>query len=66
MVIFGSISIAQALMADRLIDDYRLVVCPVVLGSGRPLFAGNSRLLNMKLVNSKALDRGGVLLKYRE
>ena len=43
-----------------------MVICPVVLGNGRPLFAGNTRPLNMKLLGSKALDRGGVLLEYRE
>ncbi|HYS52369.1 MAG TPA: dihydrofolate reductase family protein [Thermoanaerobaculia bacterium] len=66
MVIFGSISVAQALMAERMIDEYRLVVCPVVLGSGRPLFADNSRPLNMQLMSGKVLDRGGVLLKYSD
>ena len=64
IVMFGSISIAQALMADGLIDEYRLVICPIVLGSGRTLFAGNRGPVNLKLVSARPLDRGGVLLKY--
>jgi len=66
MVIFGSISVAQALMAERLIDEYRLVVCPVVLGSGRPLFANKDKPVNMRLMSAKAMDRGAVLHTYRE
>jgi dihydrofolate reductase len=64
IVMFGSISIAQALMDEGLIDEYRLVVCPIVLGSGRTLFADNKGPVSMKLTSSKRLDRGGVLLQY--
>ena len=39
---------------------------PIVLGSGRPLFAGNNREIKMKLTSAKAMDRGATLLTYRE
>src|SRR5688572_29085027 len=63
MVIWGSISLAQSLMNDELIDEYQLIVCPVVLGSGRPLFP-NEDSVNMKLLTTQSFDRGSVLLAY--
>jgi len=64
MLVSGSITIAQALIDAGLIDEYRLVLCPVVLGSGRPLFRDNARLIPMKLVSAKTLDRGAVSSIY--
>ena len=64
IVIWGSISVAQSLITEGLIDEYRLVVCPVVLGSGRPLFRDKADALGMTLLETKAHDRGSVLLKY--
>ena len=64
MVIWGSISLAQSLMVEGLIDEYQLVVCPVVLGSGKPLFRGKLDSA-MKLRKTKSFDRGTVLLAYQ-
>jgi dihydrofolate reductase len=65
MIIFGSISVAQSLMNEGLIDEYRLVVCPVVLGNGRPLFREHVDQTEMKLQEAKPFDRGEVLLTYQ-
>ena len=64
MLISGSISMAQALIGGGLVDEYRLVQCPVVLGSGRQLFRDNARSIPMKLLNASTLDRGAVSLIY--
>jgi len=39
MVVWGSLSLAQSLMKERLVDEYRLWLCPIVLGKGKRLFA---------------------------
>jgi dihydrofolate reductase len=65
MAIFGSGEIVSALTRKGLIDEYRLFVCPVVLGSGKPLFARLSDTLNLRLLNSQPFASGVVLLYYR-
>ncbi len=55
MVIFGGADIASTFMQNNLIDEFRLVVNPVVLGSGNPLFKNTNKRLNLKLINTKTL-----------
>ncbi|MEX2284379.1 MAG: dihydrofolate reductase family protein [Gemmatimonadota bacterium] len=64
MVIWGSISLAQSFMRENLIDEYQLVVCPVVMGSGKPLFDNQAGPSDLKLLSTKSFDRGTVLLAY--
>jgi dihydrofolate reductase len=64
MVVWGSLSLAQSLIDAGLIDEYRLVVCPRVLGRGRPLFQNTSPSMEMRLLEAKTFDRGAVSLKY--
>lgn len=65
MVIWGSISVAQSLIQEGLIDEYRLVICPVVLGSGRPLFLNEVDSFGLKLLEVKKFELGAVQLKYK-
>lgn len=62
IVVWGSLALAQSLMNDGLIDEYQLVVCPVALAHGRPLFERDSGPL--RLVRTTSFDRGAVLLVY--
>jgi dihydrofolate reductase len=64
MLVSGSISVAQSLVDHGLVDEVRLVMCPVVLRSGRPLFRDKVGPIEMRLVTAKALDRGAVSLVY--
>jgi dihydrofolate reductase len=64
MVVWGSISLAQSLIDAELVDEFRLVVCPVVLGSGRPLFGEKVGALDLELLGAKAEDGGAVSLRY--
>lgn len=65
MVLWGSISLAQSLMKEGLIDECQLRVCPVVLGNGRPLFPHDINPVDMKLRETKTYDSGLVLLDYQ-
>jgi dihydrofolate reductase len=65
IVLWGSISLAQSLMSEGLIDEYHLRVCPVVLGKGRPLFADSIKTPGMKLLETKAYKAGLVSLRYK-
>ena len=65
IVLWGSISLANSLMKENLIDEYHLRICPVVLGSGKKLFEDISERLKLKLVNFKRYESGLVLLEYK-
>ena len=60
----GGARFAQSLSREGLIDVYRLTVHPVVLGSGKPLFADLAQPLNLKLVDEKRLASGVLVLTY--
>jgi dihydrofolate reductase len=62
MVIWGSISLAQSLMSEKLIDEYQLVICPIALGEGRPLF--REPTMGMRLVKTESFARGAVIVAY--
>ena len=64
MVIFGSGSIVSTFMQLGLIDEYRIIVNPIVLGNGNPLFKGINGKQNLKLLNTKVFDSGIVILFY--
>jgi dihydrofolate reductase len=51
-------------MDEGLIDEYQLIVCPVVMGRGKHLFRDARDAPDLKLLTSKAFDRGTVLLAY--
>ena len=65
MVIFGGASIASAFTNQELIDEYRIIVNPVILGGGTRLFNVNDKRLELFLIESKAFNCGNVLLHYR-
>jgi len=64
MIIFGSGSIVSQLTQHGLIDEYQFVVCPVLLGNGRPLLSDVSKNLRLDLLEAKPYPSGDVLLRY--
>ena len=65
MVIFGSGSIVTTFTQLGLIDEYRILVNPVVLGNGKPLFTGINDKQNLKLLKTRVLSSGVVILYYQ-
>jgi dihydrofolate reductase len=63
--ITGSATLVQSLMQADLIDEYQLMVHPVVLGSGKRLFRDGSDTLKLKLLDTKTFSKGVVLLCYQ-
>jgi dihydrofolate reductase len=64
MVLWGSVSVAQQLMKENLIDEYHLRIVPTVLGEGRPLFASTGPM-EFELYQTRQYDSGLMLLQYR-
>ena len=65
MVIFGSGSIVSTFMQHGLIDEYRIIVNPVVLGNGNPLFKGINGKQNLTLLRTRVFSSGVVILYYQ-
>jgi dihydrofolate reductase len=64
ILIYGSGTLVRRLGQHDLIDEYRLLVYPVVLGSGKQLFRDGSRM-PLRPVETRALNSGVVLLTYQ-
>ncbi len=64
ILVGGSGTLIQTLMQHNLIDEYRLLVYPVVLGSGQRLFKDGSTA-TLKLVDTKPFSSGVVALVYQ-
>jgi len=64
LVIYGSGGLVSELSQQGLIDDYRIFVAPLALGSGLSMFRGLSRRVGLRLVETKSFRTGMVLLRY--
>jgi dihydrofolate reductase len=64
MVILGSGSIVSQLTQAGLIDEYQMVVNPVVLGKGKTMFEGVNENVTLKLTSTRAFNNGNVVLSY--
>jgi len=65
MVILGSAMLASSLLQAGLIDEYRVILTPTVLGAGRPLFPGLKDRLRLRLTRVQSLKSGVVVLYYQ-
>jgi dihydrofolate reductase len=64
LLMLGSPSLAHSFMELGLIDEYRLNINPLVIGSGKLLFRDIKQKMNLKLIGEKTFSTGVVALHY--
>ncbi len=65
IAIYGSNNFAVSLIEEGLIDEFRIIINPVAIGAGTPLFKGIKNKLDLKLLGSpRTFENGNVLLIY--
>ncbi len=64
MIMWGGVGIVATFMQLRLIDEYRIFIAPVVIGSGMRFGKDHDRNLDLKLLSTKIFSNGVVLLCY--
>ncbi|MGB4136745.1 MAG: dihydrofolate reductase family protein [Microbacterium sp.] len=62
--VIGSVDLVQTLLAERLYDELRLWVYPVVLGQGKKVFPEGAAPANLRLLSAESGDGGTLLLRY--
>ncbi len=65
LAVLGSGELVRTLMAHDLVDEYQLLIHPLVLGTGRRLFPDGSPVAHLDLVDSVTTTKGVVLARYR-
>jgi dihydrofolate reductase len=65
MFVFGSANLSKTLMNERLFDEYRIGIAPVLHGRGRLLFSDGSRPDALQLLEARQLSMGCLILRYQ-
>ena len=63
--IMGSLSLASQLIAAGLVDEYRLMIEPILLGGGKRIFPADGEARQLELVSAKPTSTGVVICNYR-
>jgi len=64
IAVIGSGELAQTLMQHGLVDEYRLMIMPLVLGGGKRLFRDGNPKTSLRLVDGKTSNTGVLLATY--
>lgn len=65
IAVFGSSNLAVTLMEHGLIDEFRIMVSPTIIGEGEPLFHGALQKMDLRLIRTRTFRNGNVLHYYR-
>lgn len=64
LAVFGSSNLCLTLLREGLLDEVRLMVNPVILGSGTQLFSGLNQLVKLEPIGKRQFTNGNILLNY--
>lgn len=64
LTVLGSGSIVSQLAEAKLIDEYHMLLVPVIIGKGRTMFSGIRERISLKLIRTRVFGNGNVLLVY--
>jgi dihydrofolate reductase len=65
LFLFGSADLATTLIKLGLIDEYRILLNPIVLGKGSPLFKGVEKPFKLSLIKTRTFQNGNIMLYYQ-
>lgn len=65
LYVLGSANLSETLIRESLLDEYRIVIAPVIAGKGRYLFPQGLTEKRLTFISSQPLMTGGVILTYR-
>lgn len=65
LVVFGSFEVTGTLLENGLVDEYRALVYPVLLGKGRSLLGDGGKRVDLELVSTTVIPSGVAILTYR-
>jgi dihydrofolate reductase len=65
LFIFGSANLTADLLARGLVDEIRVIINPLILGKGTPMFQNVNDPIRLELTHTRAFPNGNVLLYYR-
>ena len=65
LIIFGSSDLTVVMAQMGLVDEFRIMVNPAVIGSGKPFLNGIEGKINLKLLRAKTFHSGNILLYYQ-
>lgn len=63
--VFGSADLVSSLLAENLVDEYRICIAPVMLGEGNALFKQDGIRKDFSLLDARSLETGGIILRYQ-